>query len=208
MGPFSGYKNLVGNLVGTSWRGLDIVKGRPRISGKAKTQAQLDQQAKFRLVTQALAPLGPTINLGFKSFDKISTQMNAAVRYNLEHGVIGASPNFTFDYTKLQFSYGTLLDGNDTAINTIPGSKMRFFWPTLGLPDECLTDKATVVVYAPAIDRWAKLENAAYRTAGEFTLQMTAAFMGQEVMCFICFISSKNPSKASMTNYLGTIEAQ
>lgn len=46
-GILGGFRNKAGAVIGSYWRTLDI-KGLPCISGKAPTQKQLDQRAKFK----------------------------------------------------------------------------------------------------------------------------------------------------------------
>ena len=54
LGPFRG---IVGPVVGSTFRGKDVMRSRPRKSNRAATALQLQQRAKFRRVTQFLTPV-------------------------------------------------------------------------------------------------------------------------------------------------------
>ena len=57
-GANGGYSGKVGSTVGSSWKGIDYIKALPKKSSKPATQAQLEQQAKFKLAngTSRLSP--------------------------------------------------------------------------------------------------------------------------------------------------------
>ena len=208
LGILGGFRNKVGSVVGASWRGLDTMRGYPKPSSKAPTQAQLDVRAKFKIVTDVITPLASVIDVGFKAASKVETQRNAALKANLAAGITGISPNFSFDYEKLQFSQGSLENARDAQITTVTGSKIKYNWADVFNDDkERPTDLATLVVYCPALDKWVKLQNAAPRSAKTFTLQMPAGMMGNPVMCYISFVSTSIKNLASDTLYIGTLTA-
>jgi len=207
-GPFSGFVNKVGNLVGSTWRTLDVIRARPKISNKPKTQAQLDQQAKFRLATSILAPLGELIEVGFKAESGVSTPMNVAVAENLKYAITGSSPNFSFDYEKLQFSKGTLKGAQGLEVSTVAGYKMKFSWLSqFETKWDSQSDLVTLLMYCPALDRWALLKDAAPRSAKTYTFQMPASFGGQEIMCFVSLTSKLVRNRVSDTQFIATLVA-
>lgn len=56
-GILGGFSGTVGTVVGSNWRGKDIIRSRPKSSGKAPTEAQLLQRLKFKLVIGFVTPL-------------------------------------------------------------------------------------------------------------------------------------------------------
>ncbi|TDO24512.1 DUF6266 family protein [Pedobacter duraquae] len=207
-GILGGFKNKVGNIVGSSWRTLDVIKAYPKKSSKPPTQAQQDQQAKFKLVTDAITPLASVIDVGFKAYSSVQTPRNAAFTANFQTAVTGVSSNFSFDYEKLQFSKGSLENARDAQITTVTGSKIKYSWADVfNDAKERPTDLVTLVVYCPSLDKWVKLQNAAPRSAKTFTLQMPAGMMGNPVMCYISFVSTTTKNLASGTLYIGTLTA-
>ena len=208
LGILGGFRNKVGVIVGSSWRSLDVIKAMPKISNKPKTQAQLDIQAKFKLVTDVITPIASIIDVGFKAYGKIQTPRNAAFTANLEVAITGVSPNFSFDFEKLQFSKGSLENARDVQLQTVPGSKMKYSWTdTFSDDKEHPTDMVNLVLYCPALDKWVKLLNAVPRSAKTFTIQMPAGFMGHPVMGFISMVSVKKVNLASDTVHVATLDA-
>jgi len=205
VGPFSGFVNKVGNLVGSTWRTLDVIRARPKLSNKPPTQAQLDQRAKFKLVTTILAPLVSLINDGFKADSGISTPMNVAVALNYGKAITGSSPNFSFDYEKLQFSKGNLAKPQTPEVSTIAGYKMKFSWIS-EFDDELESplDQINFLMYCPDLNKWAKLQGAVKRSAKTYTFQMPASFGGHEIMCYVSAVSATS-EKASDSVYIATL---
>lgn len=56
-GILGGFSGKVGTVVGANWRGLDIIRSRPKISKRNPTEKQLEQQMKFKLAISFLQPL-------------------------------------------------------------------------------------------------------------------------------------------------------
>ena len=66
-GPVSG---KIGNMVYSNWKGISYVKSLPSPSSKPKSQGQLTQSVKFKLIAQFLQPLKAFIHEGFKRSQK------------------------------------------------------------------------------------------------------------------------------------------
>jgi len=62
-GLLGGFSGKVGNTVGSSWKNVDVIRSRPPRKRRGQpTQPQLDQQAKFALMTSFLLPLTDLLN--------------------------------------------------------------------------------------------------------------------------------------------------
>ena len=48
-GILGGFSGTVGTVVGANWRGMDVIRSRPKSSGSNPTPAQLMQREKFAL---------------------------------------------------------------------------------------------------------------------------------------------------------------
>lgn len=97
-GSFSG---KVGDLVGSSWRGIHYVKRVPKISTKPKTEKQLAQQARFALAVRFANPVKDILNIGFRQRHKPATGYNLGIKHILENAIRGDYPNYSIDYTNL-----------------------------------------------------------------------------------------------------------
>ncbi len=43
-GANGGFSGKAGSVIGSSWKGIEYIKGRPKVSNKPATQRQLEQQ--------------------------------------------------------------------------------------------------------------------------------------------------------------------
>ncbi len=65
-GIFGNFYGKIGNVVGSSWRGIDYLKSLPKINkNRVPTQAQLEQQVRFALMTAFMNPLRPLTTVGY-----------------------------------------------------------------------------------------------------------------------------------------------
>lgn len=206
-GVLGGFRNKTGAVVGSYWRTLDVIKGLPRISGKAPTVKQLDQQMKFGLVTKFLSYVSQVIDTGFKSVSSISTPINVAVSYHLKYAITGISPNFAIDYAKVRVSTGKLELPVNIEVATVINAKLDFDWDHLGADDKYMdaTDRITLAVYSPMKGRWGKAIGAAARSAMAFQMQLPLDFQGDTVHVYASFHSVKTPDLSSHTKYVGSM---
>lgn len=207
-GILGGFRNKTGSVVGAYWRKLNVIRGLPRKSSKPPTQAQLNQQFKFGLVTGFLSWIRDLIDVGFKSVAGSSVSpMNYAVAYHLKNAITGVAPNFMINYSKILFSKGKLELPGDAEVSSLPSTELTFNWDTGGPDDKYIdaTDTMSILLYNPTLDRFVKLSNAAFRSAGTFTLNVPPTFATHEVHCYISFNSTKTKFLASNSLYLGAV---
>ena len=106
LGAFSG---KVGNVVGASWRSLNIIRSLPKPSKKQATMAQLSQRQKFALITSFLKLGKALIDQYFGSRHAYKSRHNLCVSYHLKEAVTGTLDNYSIDFTKVVWTKGELL---------------------------------------------------------------------------------------------------
>ncbi|MFP5080852.1 DUF6266 family protein [Pedobacter sp. JCM 36344] len=207
-GVLGGFRNKAGAVVGSYWRTLDVIKGLPRISGKAPTQSQIDQRAKFKLVASYFAWIADLISVGYKALSKIDTPMNVAVSYHLREAIVGIAPNFSLDYTKVMFSQGRLKLPYSNGVTSNVVAEIDFAWSTevekkttykLG------NDMLSILVYNPTRFEFVTLHSVVERSAGTYTLSLPAEFSGDAVHCYIAFNSLSRKDFASISKHVGLV---
>lgn len=207
-GVLGGFRNKTGAVIGSYWRTLDVIKGLPRISGKKATQAQLDQRAKFGLVTSFLGWIGDLIDVGYKELSSIDTPMNLAVSYLLKEAIIGISPNFSIDYTKVKFSHGTLYMPPNTPATSSAAAEVEFTWPIPTGKDHkrCkASDMLSILVFHPILFEFVMLQNVVPRSAGTYTMSLPAEFSGSAAHCYISFNSVMTKDQCSVSKHVGLV---
>jgi len=195
-GILGGFSGTVGTVVGGSWKGIDYMRSQPSKRSGSFSQAQLEQQAKFKLLIAFLETMTGLVRISFKDFAKQMTGFNSAMSYNLKNAVTGIYPDFTIDYGLALVSRGDL--PNAIAPSAVAAANnINFSWTdNTGTGSAKATDKAILAVYCPALKTTFYTTNGANRSAGTDTINVTN-FAGQTVETYIGFISEDGRSIAN-----------
>lgn len=205
-GILGGFRKKTGTVVGAYWRKLDVIRALPRSSGKAPTQAQINQQVKFGLVTGFLSNFSALIDEGFMVASSISTPMNLAVSYHLKEAIAGVEPNFELDLPKVKFSLGKLEMPLNISVLAGPGGTLDFTWTHTESDDKFIdaTDRLNVMVYNPLRQKFVKFKAVSLRSEMAYTALLPVNFVGDEVHVYVGFSSSKKKMLHANSAYLGT----
>lgn len=57
LGILGGVRGKVGTVVGSTWRGKNVIRSKPRKSRRQASDKQVDQRRKFKIVANFLSPL-------------------------------------------------------------------------------------------------------------------------------------------------------
>ncbi|WP_157273851.1 DUF6266 family protein [Pedobacter sp. BAL39] len=206
LGPFSG---KLGPAMGSVWRGIQVIKTLPAPSNKPPTAKQLDQHAKFGLVTDFLGKLSSYIKRVFQSYTMGVTPMNVAVKYHLEKAVSGVYPLYEINYPNVLLTDPNS-DGIDELLNPVltalPMHKIKIDWDTENFrPETKATDKLTVVFYSEAKDVIMGTALTPARTDKTMTFTSSRQFAAAPVHGWGYFVSDDGKI-VSPTVYLGSIQ--
>jgi len=154
LGVFNG---KIGALVITKWKDMYVGKSLPKPSSKKRTDLQLDQQSKVKLMGKFIRAFKSEIPFSYQKPPKNKTAMNVAMQYNLTHAILGVYPNHVLDYASIKLSdpyeSDTRIDnGLDISAVALPGRKIKVTWKPdelINNPGTKLTDKACVYFYHP-----------------------------------------------------------
>ena len=204
-GILGGFSGKVGTVIGGSWKGVDYMRSLPKASSKPVTQKQNDQRMKFAMAMTFLKPISALIAKGFQSVTGARTPLNAAVSYHVKEAVIGLSPDFSMDVSKVLFSQGELTGvWSPTAESTLPAS-IDFNWEdNTGTALAEADDQTIFLVHNSAKAQYVVLENSAERSAGEVSLILPSNFSGDEVDCWMSFCT-KDGKRVATSVYVGKV---
>lgn len=212
-GILGGFSGLVGTVIGSTWRTLDVLKSRPKKSKKKAVQAQIDQRLKFGMVTEFFSYLKTEIDYGYQSYKKEVMPINAAVSYHLQNAVTGVSPNFILDYTKVIFSIGKMKGPSNLAVTPAVGNKLKFTWdPFLAVKlrpwekEERDKDNVVFIAYEPIKDILYPNQVIATRGDGTFEVELNGRLEGSAVHVWLFFLS-EDGKMVSGSEYFGLIKA-
>ncbi len=198
-GPFSG---KVGAVVGYTWKGIPVMRGRPSARTKPFTPRELNQQAKFRIMNRFLRPANSLLNVTFAHLAVRMSAFNKAFSYNIKNAITGAAPNLAIDYTMALISRGDLPNADSPTVTSLSAGLLQFTWTdNSGKGNAKATDKAFVAVYSEELGNWDYRLDIATRSQGICEMIMMI-FPGKSVQTFIGFISADGKD-ASDSLYTG-----
>lgn len=105
-GIFGPYKGRTGNVVGTFWKGRNVIKIRTASYSDAQTLPQENQRMSFKIVSAFAAMNKELIKIGFSALRDTATPFNRAIKYNLKYAVAGTYPDLKLDLNQAKISLG------------------------------------------------------------------------------------------------------
>ncbi len=207
-GIFGSFSGRVGNVVGANWRGIDVLRKRPRKKpGRVGTAAQLEQRAKFAMVVQFLNPIKEVVGAYFSKDTKTKSRFNLATGYNLKNALVeGPGNTFELDYSKVLISKGELRGLEGGAVAAAAGNLLDVSWAdNSGQGSAAATDIVVAVVYSPSLDLF-QMYNPSTATRGDAAVQLAlpAFYNATEVHVWATVLSSDRKVTAVST-YMGTV---
>jgi len=204
-GILGGFSGKTGTVIGSSWKGIAVMRGIAPSIAQPNSPAQLAQRAKFSVVGKFLRPLIPFLRIGFKSQAVKMSGFNAAMSYNLENALTGTYPDYDVDYTKALVSEGTLPGALNPEVTATVAGEIGYTWEDNSSDTNASpNDKALLVVYNPAKKRAVNVIDGNTRAGGSQSITLPSNFTGDEVQCFISF-SNANQSVVSNSEFVGGI---
>ncbi|HEY3371175.1 MAG TPA: DUF6266 family protein [Prolixibacteraceae bacterium] len=201
-GPISG---ALGDLVYSSWKGIQYVRSKPVHVVISRTAAQLEQRARFAFMLKFIQPLKDFLRVGFKSQTAKMSAFNAAMSWNYRNALGGTFPDFAVDCTKVGVSLGPLTGALNPEVRMGAGGKLEFAWEDnsndrYSMPN----DRVMLLVYHPAGQLAETLIGGNTRRSGGQAIDLPASFSGKEVHCYMAF---QNDSQRLVSNsqYVGSL---
>jgi hypothetical protein len=201
LGEFSG---TIGNVVGSSWRGIPVIRSKPVRKQTGSSIYQQQQRARFTLMSKFLRPLTDLLNQTFRHSAVGMTSFNKAFSRN-SHAISGEYPEFRVDYSWVNLSEGRLPLGEPPVlISTVPG-KLQLTWKNGdGINRRLTSGRAFIAAYNEELDRWIFSQFILDKDSSSCALD-SDPFRGKQVQTYIGFISG-GAHKISESRYMGVLE--
>ena len=207
-GILGGFSGKVGTVVGANYRGKDIIRSRPKASGKAPTVKQLLQQAKFKLVVSFLQPLKVIQNKYFGMKMGAKSRVNLAAAYLLDNAiqVIANTPELM--YNKILITKGELAAFQNALASAKPGGVVDLSWEDNSTQANANgTDVVNAVCYCEALDMFSLFPAVATRIDLVGSINLPGSFTAQQVQIWL-YMNNAAQSSACNSDYLGAITIQ
>lgn len=204
-GILGGFSGKAGSVVGSSWKGRAVIRSLPaKRANRVLTQAQLDQQEKFKLTIAFLAGMADFLKIGFGGYASSISGYNAACSYNMQRAIAGLSSPFSIDFSQALVSTGSLPNAGAPTALAVAGNQVTFNWTNnTGIGKASATDLVMLVVHCPETGRSVYITGGAARSALTHTLD-TSVFAGKLVETWVAFRSADG-KLVSDSVYTGSI---
>lgn len=186
-GILGGFSGKVGGVVGTSWKGISVMKAMPQSVANPRTNLQVAQR---NAMTAAVQVSGVLLSNYIKPlWDRFAQQMsgyNAFVQANMQ---CFSDTGFSSPES-LILSRGKMAatEFSVTAISAAIGVVSATFSTSIADSYQQATDLCYFACYSETSQQWALASASATRSAGAFTVTFKDALtVGEAVYCFMSF---------------------
>lgn len=204
-GILGGFSGKVGTVIGGNWKGIDYMRSKAASISNPKTEAQLDQRARFAAALYFLQPLTAFLRVGFKNYAVKMSAFNSAMSYNLNNALSGVYPEYFIDYPSALVSRGRLPGALNPGVQSTIPNQVDFTWQDNSLDSIASpTDQVLLVVLNSTKQKAITLIGGSERSTGSQSIEVPSTFAGDEVHCYIGF---QNATQSILSNsvYVGPV---
>jgi len=202
-GIHGSYSGKVGNVVGSSWRGIDYVRSLPKKSSKASSEAQLAQRMKFGMTTSFLKSIKDILMLGFSDSKlRNKTGYNAAFQQLINHAFRGNYPDFTIDFAAVKIASGSLAALVGLVVGEVAPRVLNLTWdPIINRFNAFDDDQVLVILYDEADNLFFAYEGAT-RSDAAIDIVLPDSYTGKKIVGW-SFNIHRDGLITSTSQYLG-----
>ena len=206
-GILGGFSGKVGPVIGAAWKGIAYMRGMALSHYDPKTQEQLEQRAKFGMMSKFVALAGVFIKIGFKSAESGTTAQDEAMSYNLKNAVSGTYPNYSPDLTKVRFATGSLPNVESPNATDDSAGNIHVTWTdNSGVGEATGEDPIMVLFYDKDKNDVRMILQENLRASEEVTLETPLSWSGDTVHVY-CYAKSVKSSNCSTSTHVGSVIA-
>lgn len=194
-------KQKLGGTVFTTWKGINVIKGRPLSVANPRSDAQLMRRAALVRIVGIGRKLAGVINLGFREQAVRKSEFNAFVGTNLRNAFnYSAPPVAGLRLSNMVVSQGTITPQAITSIlASAADAQVELSWTAATLaPGQSATDTLSVAMYNEDLDEWYSTATNVARSANNAIVPTPTAFLQVDFPVRVwAFFSNARTRKAS-----------
>ena len=199
-GPISG---KVGNVVGSSWNGIDYIKSSP-VRKEPPTEGELNHRFNFKLVQRFVAPINEFLKVGFKAYSPTNYGANAAKSLIFKNSLHRDGQNSSIDPSLVQMSYGSLGFSEPMEMELTEEKVIQFTWDSHIGSEMRHKDQVMLLAYDPTTGHNKMNTSGQFRSNGSDSLDMKHLPAGTYHI-YAAFVA-EDRSRQSDSRYLGAVE--
>lgn len=204
-GVNGGFSGKAGSVIGSSWRDVDYIKGRPRTSSKPASQRQLEQQLKFALAVKFIRPIKDLLNFSYDSQKSgRATGFNMALKHILGYAIEGIYPDYSIKYSAVKLASGPLAIAEGSAVAE-GGRVIMVSWsPAENVHNAFADDKVTVLIFDPQTNIYSNGLSGIKRADGEMEITLRPELIGRSLQVYY-FFTARDGKRVSPSFYAGEV---
>lgn len=210
-GILGGFHGKVGTVIGSRWKNVNVMRAMPEHVRDARSEKQLAQREKFRVVSSFLKLTRPFIRAGFEISSSANySSNNRALSYNLRYGVTGAypEPGITLDFPSVRVAEGSLEGALNATAKAGGSGGLDISWEdNSGIANAKAEDTVMLLAYSEQHEQAVANTEAANREDGAATLSLPDAIDDGSGATLHVWIAFRNSASEISSNsaYLGSI---
>ena len=205
-------RQKLGGTVFTTWKGINVIKGKPLSVANPKTDLQLMRRSAMRQIVAIARTISAAMNFGFKEQAVRKSAFNAFISFNLKNAFDYSSPpDATLILNNFLVSQGTISKTDILTQVASAGAKtiVTTFSALASLPGQSAADKIYGAVYNDMSDEWISLSSSAVRSDGTATFNTPTGYMsiGNDVIGYFFFYNSSTRKSSDSYKINSTVGA-
>ena len=204
-GILGAFYGKVGTVVGSTWRGKDVMRSLPRKSRREATLLQKMQRDKFTLVSNFLLPIASIPGRYFGAKGGLKTQKNLAMSYLIKQAALHNGTEAYWDFPKILLTRGDLLGLASLTATPDTNQAVTVNWVNnSGQGNADATDLVLAVAYEETSGLLWMAEAIATRDLETVTLALPTYWSGLSVHVWIAVVAADD-KKYATSQYLNTV---
>lgn len=199
-------RQKLGGTVFTTWKGINVIKGKPLTVANPKTDGQLMRRSALTQIVEIGRKIAGAINFGFKEQAVRKSAFNAFVGYCLKNAFNYSSPpTATVVPADILVSQGTISATPIAALTAVSGTDIaKFTWSAANLaPGQSNADEALCALFNQTTGEWLAPQSvAATRLDEEASFNCPDGFFsaGNTVRGYLFFYNATNRKSSDSVN--------
>ncbi len=207
-GILGGFSGTVGTVVGANWRGMDVMRSRPKSGNRTPTPMQLLQRKKFAAAIRFQNALRSMQSRLYGDNAGVQSRVNLAAAYLLKEVVDDDNGEVFLKMDKVLITKGELTGFEQLTVTTAAGQTLNFSWAdnsNQNLASE--DDFFGTAVYEEESETFYIQEGPEQRASGSATAVLPSLWNGKSVHVY-AFFQNAAQNAACNSMYLGTAVVQ
>lgn len=202
-GVLGGFSGKVANIVGSSWKGIAVLKSLPLSVANPQTAGQVAQREKMAgIVAASRILLAALIQPYWNPFAQKMSGYNSFVKENIDTFLSTVFTDFANFYSTRGALLGVVVTG---IVSTAAGNTITVSWTdNSGTADALATDEMIFVVYNATQDYWIVDAGNDTRAGSPYAIP-DAVMVAADALKVYTSCSRPNISKVSDSVYLANV---